>query len=57
MDDSLSGSVLVSLSLKVNLNILSLDGRLDILGVVVMSSRLLDSLSSGGVSVLRLPGY
>ena len=57
LDDSLSGGVLISLSLEVYLNVLSLDGRLDILGVVVMSSRFLDSLSTCGGSVLSLPGY
>ncbi len=45
-NNSLSGNVLVSFSLKINLNVFSLDSRLNISGVIDLSSRSLNSLAS-----------
>ncbi len=42
----------ISLSLKIDCNIFSLDDRLDVVSVVLLSSRSLNSLNSLSVSVL-----
>ena len=52
LGDHLSGYILVSLSLKINLNIFPLDCWLNIFGVIVVSCRFLYRLSSGSGSIL-----
>lgn len=54
LSDNLSGHMLVSVSLKVHLYVLSLDGRLNILSVVVVRCRPLDCFGSLGGVVLSL---